>query len=76
MIWEWNSLNERTIQRFANSACNDRRVNSDIASRWVHREFNLMFKFNSDKNRKKNSIFRSLSSSVNEPLELHYTMLV
>ena len=36
---------------------------SYIASRWIHRQSNLMFILNSDKDHRKNS----LSSSVNEP---------
>ena len=43
---------------------------SDIASRWVQRETNLMFTLSSDKDRSKNSLSRSLSLSVNEPLLL------
>ena len=46
---------------------------SDITSRWVHREFNLMFTLNSDRNERKNLLSRSLSLSVNEPLLTTWT---
>ena len=40
---------------------------SDIASRWAHRESNLMFTLSNDKDQTKNPVLRSLSFSVNEP---------
>ena len=36
-----------------------------IASRWIHRQSNLMFTLNSDKDRRKNSLSHSIG--VNEP---------
>ena len=41
---------------------------SDIASRWVHRESNLMFTLSSDRIKENNSL--SLSLSVNQRLQL------
>ena len=41
---------------------------SDIASRWVHRESNLMFTLSSDQLKENNS--RLLSPSVNQRLQL------
>ena len=42
---------------------------SDIASRRAHRESNLMFALSIDKDQRKNSLSRSLSFSVNKPIQ-------
>ena len=43
---------------------------SDITSRWVHREFTLMFTLSSDKDQRKKLALRSLSHRVNVPHNL------
>ena len=55
--------------KYQSSNTNEGESESDIASKWVHRESNLMFTLNSDREQRK----KSLSLIVNEPLLTTWT---
>ena len=44
-----------------------------IASRWLHRESNLLFTMGSEKDQRKKSLSRSLLFSINEPLLVKFS---
>ena len=49
---------------------------SDIASRWVHKESNLLFTMGSERDQRKKSLSRSFSFSINKPLLVKFFAIV